>query len=251
MNAPTIAEVEAAVRCVLGPPGGPGAAGRSDVFAGPVFGLRHAEALATTTREVRVVPATVVTPLARDFLKRAGIVVRVVSRAEAPPAGEWGFAIAVDSGPAVALRRALLAEDREPWTEVGDDHREAARWVRERAERAAIAVTREASIATWEACRIEGVRAATVVDADSAARAARHLGANLLVVEIQGQSIASLKFLMGAFRRAARAGGGYEDRRSDRSSDALPGPSNPAQRALGDRRALDVRGPDRGHFPTR
>jgi hypothetical protein len=245
MNGPTIAEVEAAVRCVLAAPRD--AAGSEDVFAGPLFGLRHAEALGAETSEVRIVAGTVVTPLARDHLKRAGIGLRIVARAEAPRGGEWGFAIAVGSGVAVALRRAVLGEEREPWIEVGTHHRQAAGWVAGRPGRAAVVVTDEASVATWEACRVEGVRAATVADADAATRAARHLRANLLVVEIAGQSIAALRGLMAAFRRT---GGEHEDRRGDRPRHVVPGPPLAAPRALGGRAALDLRGADGRQFPS-
>jgi hypothetical protein len=252
MNGPTIAEVDAAVRSVLAVRDGKNGAG-GDVFGGSLFGLRHAEALDRGTREVRIVAGTVVTPLARDFLKRAGIVLRVASRAEAPRGGEWGFAIAELSGVAEALRRSLLVEEREAWIEVGTDHRQAARWVAERPARGAVVVTGEASVATWEACRVEGVRAATVGDADSATRAARHLGANLLVVEMAGQSIASLRGLMAAFRRMGvpgSIGGGHEDRRGDRPGDLVAGPPDAAERALGGRAALDLRGADGRGFPT-
>src|SRR5258708_40219297 len=74
-----IAEVDAAVQSVLatqgrGPQGGHGEAG-PEVFGERLFALRHAEALGGGTREVRVAAATVVTPLARDLLKKLGIAI--------------------------------------------------------------------------------------------------------------------------------------------------------------------------------
>jgi hypothetical protein len=46
------------------------------------------------------------------------------------------------------------------------------------------------------------VRAASAVDPDSVARAIRHLGANLLVIEPAGKSISFLKQIGLTFRRA-------------------------------------------------
>ena len=50
--------------------------GRADanIFADRLLSLRHAEAIADgAAREVRVAPGTVITPLARDWLKRNGV----------------------------------------------------------------------------------------------------------------------------------------------------------------------------------
>src|SRR3954464_12509187 len=74
-----IAEVEAAVRSVLATQGGgPGAERRTaegEVFAERLFAVRHAEALSALTRAVQVAPGTVVTPLARDLLKKRGVAI--------------------------------------------------------------------------------------------------------------------------------------------------------------------------------
>src|SRR5262249_8439893 len=138
---PTALDVDNAVRAVLdgmvGPRVGlvPGANGHiggvSDVFAGRLLALRHAEALPPGTNLIRVAPGTVITPLARDNLKRLGIEVRFVARSEAErvrSAGEWGFAVEASSGLLEALRRSLL-EGAGAWREVGSSLDEAAGWV--------------------------------------------------------------------------------------------------------------------------
>jgi hypothetical protein len=199
---PTIQEVEAAVRAVvLGRNGRPGTAPRgADVFPGRLLSLRLAEAIGAGTREVRVAPGTVITPLARDFLKRQGIAVTWASRPEASgDLGEWGFAIADNSGTASALRRVLLDDPRE-WIELGREV-EPASWVGEAAGRGALFLTDEASVAVWRACQVPGVRAASAGDLDAVARAVRKLGVNLLVVEPSGKSIATLKQIGSEFRR--------------------------------------------------
>lgn len=222
---PTWPEVNAAVLAVLGDflgggrnNGRPRAAApsrnghprRSDeatglIFADRLLSLRHAERLAAdSAREVRVAAGTVVTPLARDWLKRSGVSIKLVSGRELAGAravaiGEWGFAITTRAGLAEPLRRALL--DGRDWSEVGSDELDAAEWVVAGEGRGAVVVADEASVACWRANRVDGVRAATVGDVDAVARAVRHLGANLVVAEPAGLSIHALRQVAERFRR--------------------------------------------------
>ena len=159
-------------------------------------------------------PGTVVTPLARDHLKRRGIALRLVSEARTNGTrdrGEWGFAIESESGLMTALRRAFL-DGPEGWVEVEGIPGAAARWVGDGPSRGALLVTDEASVAVWRPAGSPGVRAAAVADVDAVARAIRRLGANLLVVEPAGKSISLLKQLGQILRRggpprAARVAG--------------------------------------------
>ena len=248
MTNPTATEVDAAIRSVLADLFGRGGsavprAPDAEVFAGPLFALRHAEALGKSAREIRLAPGTVVTPLAREFAKQRGIAIRIVSVAWTRKAGEWGFAIDDPSGSSSALRRALL-DDREGWQEV--PAAEIAPWVGAAGSRGAVFVTPESSLAVWAAHQHLEVRAAAVIDAESVARAIRHLGASLLVVEPAGQTIHSLRQICSTFRRAgaptpppglrppSRRGpvaglDGHADRRGDRPGHALPRPPEPAQ----------------------
>lgn len=168
-----------------------------------LLALRQAEAFPPGTREVRVAPGTVVTPLARDYLKRQGIVTRLLSREEVgrnPARGEWGFAVEpdVESGTVAAWRRALREED---WSELGS-WAGSASWLLERPGRGALLVTGEASLAVWRACRTEGIRAAAAVDPGSVAKAVRDLGANLIAIEPAGKPISFLKRMGRTFRAA-------------------------------------------------
>lgn len=205
---PSWTEVNAAVLAVLGEfgrasrPNGRRAplAQIQDVHAERLFSLRHAE-LVGEVPEVLVLAGTVVTPLARDLLRRRGISLRVVSGLEASRArgqlrGEWGFAIESRAGSVEATRRLLLDD----WLEVGPDAVEAARWVVEGESRGALVLADEASVATWRAGRVEGVRAATVGEPEAVSRSIRHLGANLIVVEPAGKSIYLLKQIGERFR---------------------------------------------------
>jgi hypothetical protein len=240
MTRPTIAEVNEAVRSVLG------REGAIPPFAGKLLGLKHLEDLPEGIGEVRIGPGTVVTPLAHDFLKRRGIAIRWVSREEVGGSlerGSWGFAIDHESGLASALRRGLLGEGG--WIEIGTSPVELARWVIASEERGGVLLTAEASIAVWEAYQVPGIRAAVVGDANAVTRAVRNLGTNLLVIEPLGLSIPWVKHLVNTYRRAGAprppawmwrgpdpGPADYEDRRSHRSSDALAVPSQPARGAV-------------------
>jgi hypothetical protein len=207
---PCWTEVNAAVMAVLAEFGRSrraadrGTRGPSDghVFVDRLFSLRHAEALGDGRAEVRLAAGTVVTPLARDFLKRQRVAIRVVSAREADgfrarAAGEWGFAIESRSGQAEAIRRALLDD----WAEVGPDAVAAAHWVVDGQGRGALVVADEASVASWRSGRVEGIRASTVTEPEAVTRSVRHLGANLIVVEPAGKSIYLLRQLAERFRR--------------------------------------------------
>jgi hypothetical protein len=201
-QADPIEEVNAAVRSVLTGRGDDASRQSRDaeVFAGKLLALRHAEALPSTSREIRIAPGTVVTPLARNLLKQRGIVLRIVSRGEfeaSRPKGDWGFEIVVESvsGTVAVWQQALLEQS---WLEVDSVER----WVAGNPDRGALLVTDDAAVAVWRACQRAGVRAASAVDPESVARAVRRLGANLLVIEPGGKPIAFLKQMSLTFRHA-------------------------------------------------
>ena len=214
---PGLRQVDAAVRSVLagilgvdvGKGREPAIAKRSDepqMHAGRLFGLRHAEAIGAGVRAVWVAPGTVVTPLAKDFLKRAGVAIRWVSRdevGEVRNAGEWGFLVEdeVRSGVVEAFRRSLL-EGPEAWHELAGSLELAADWVAEADARGVLVLAAEASTPVYRACRKRRVRASSATEPDTVARAVRALGVNLLVVEPAWKSIATLKQIGATFRRA-------------------------------------------------
>jgi hypothetical protein len=199
----SIAEVDAAVRSVLRLQHGSRETATNG-FAGRLLALRHVELIAPGQHEVCISPGTVVTPLARELLKQRGIALRQAAAAERERAlcnGEWGFAIeeTAASGAVAALRRALCEE---MWFELEATSAGAARWVAEAAHRGALLLTAEASVAVWQACQVAGIRAAAASDPDAVARAVRHLGVNLLVVEPLGKSISWIRRLGATFRSA-------------------------------------------------
>ena len=202
MTQPSIQDVDAAVRSILFARGRAATNG-GEVFAERLLSLRQAESLGRGTIEVKVAPGTVVTPLARDYLKQHGIGLRVVSTTQrrlARDPGEWGFAIETETGLIAAFRRALL-EDSPVWNELEGSVDSVARWVVEKPARGALLVADEGSVAVWKGCQRPGVRAALAADVDSVDRANRCLGANLLVIEPRGKSILMLRQMSLTYRR--------------------------------------------------
>src|SRR5262249_6331601 len=113
MNVPTIAQVDLAVKATLAEFGRARMASspRSGrVFPGRLLSQRHVEELADPVGTLQVAPGTVITPLARDLLKRRRIEVRWVHRDAVAPAGTFAFAIESSSALVTPLRRALLTE---------------------------------------------------------------------------------------------------------------------------------------------
>lgn len=197
-----IARVLDAVRWVLG------GAARSKpvqraVFPERLLALRHVEAIAAGSRELCVAPGTVVTPLARDELKRRGITVRWISRNEVEAVsrrGEWAFVIEGEGGVLSALRRTWL-DGAETWRELAALS-DAVRWVAESDERGVLVVTEQAAVAVWRANQVAGIRAASAETSAAVDRAVRSLGVNLLAVEPDGKPLPLLKQLAATFRSA-------------------------------------------------
>ena len=212
-NGPTLDDVDSAVRTVIAEmfgrrSGKPKVDEWSEDFSGRLFALRHAETLKVGVRAVRVSPGTVVTPLARDYLKRQGIEVRYASRSELERVdrrGEWAVAFEDDSGLNQALRRSLL-DGEDSWREIEASPGNPAMWVAETSGRGALVLTREASVAVFRACLVPGVRACSAAEPEAVSRAVKALGVNLLVVETPGKPIALVRQIGAAFRR----GGGPE-----------------------------------------
>lgn len=211
MMQPTIEQVAAAVRAALAVnPPRPFAQStldskrddyrnrmRTPVFAGRLLSLKSLESLDPAMPTLALTPGTVVTPLAREALKRRGV---NLTWAAAPSqrSGEWGLAIE-SNGVRTALITSRLAADH--WQPIGSD---AADWLVRSSGRSAVLLTDEASVAVYEANRIEGIRAAAPTTADSVVRAVARLNANLLALEPAAHHPNELIALCNAFRRGPR-----------------------------------------------
>lgn len=173
------------------------------VFADRLFSLRMAETLPPDVRAIKIAPGTVMTPMARDYLKRRGVAVRLASATEIAPSaqGEWAFALSASSGQMLALQRAFL-EDSRTWVELDPSLDELTNWIRGGDGRGAFLVAIDPALVVWRACRVPGVRAAFAAEPADARSAARSLGANLLVVDPTGKSLSWIRQIALAFRGA-------------------------------------------------
>ncbi|WP_315851956.1 hypothetical protein [Tautonia rosea] len=200
---PTIGQVDDAVKAVLeGFRQAPRPDRRSSgVFAGRLLGERQVERLGGEIREIRIAPTTVITPIARDLLKRRGILIRWISERLAGRTGEWGFVIEEGVAMSDTIRRSLLASEG-AWNEAGQDVFDAANWVANEEGRGAVVLTDQGSVACWLAAQMAGVRSAAPGDADGVARAVEHLGINLLVLEPARHSLPSLLHCVKVFRKS-------------------------------------------------
>ncbi|MGC8643627.1 MAG: hypothetical protein ACP5XB_27530 [Isosphaeraceae bacterium] len=199
-----IVKVNEAVRAVLAELRGPIPTRKEpgcQLFLDKLLAVRQAEALPRGTRVVLIGPGTVVTPLARDLLKRRGITIRLGGTRDAQNRvhGQWAFALEADSGLEQALRRAFL-EDPRVWYEVEPSLEDVAGWLGAEEGRGALWITTDVALAIWRACRREGIRAASAVEPADVHRAVRSLGINLLLVDPTGKSISWIRQLASAFR---------------------------------------------------
>lgn len=237
---PTIEQVDAAVKAVLGTlQRSPVADSAVRMFAGRLLAERHVETFDPALTTIGLAPGTVITPLARDLLKRRGVAIRWVhqDRAGRANAGTWGFAIDSESGLASSLRRLLLTGSPR-WDEI--DESEAAYWVAQAPDRGVAVLTAHPALTVWRAHRLPGVRAASAADPESLSNAIADLGVNLLAIDLAGQTVFSIKHLLAVFCRQGAPAlpigwtseTRHEDRRGDRSSDLFSNSSPNAARAF-------------------
>lgn len=171
-------------------------------FAGRLLSARVLESIPSTVVELSIGPETVLTPMARDQIKRRKICLKWLGRVEARQQnglGEWGFSVDSKSWSMTMLRRMLLMTD--DWLDLGDDPQAAALWVAEGQGRGAALLTDQQALAVWQANATNGVRAAAISDADGITRAVSSLGPNLLVIDPLGKSVHELKHLAETFRK--------------------------------------------------
>lgn len=157
----------------------------------------------TGQRELRLLPRTVVTPLAADELKARGVRIswEDVSRLEERPTatGQWGYA-QERTDPLVESAIKALERDGIPLAALRVDAPTplaAARQLAEIVARAdhpgALLFCGDAGLACCVANKLSGVRAAAVSSPAQATKARAGLGANLLAIEPTGRTFFELR----------------------------------------------------------
>ena len=266
MREPTAGEVELAVRAVLAElvPFGPIAGGSTEsgtlVFPGKLLALREAGTFSSHVRSVRIVPGTVVTPMARDLLKQRGISISWGSQVASTRRGVWGFAIESPSGQTEALQRSLLT-NLEPWQDLGHSAVAGARWASECRDRGVLVLSASGALACWQANLVRGTRAAIAHDPSSLQRAIEGIGPNLVVLEPHDLTLSQMTQLAQIFQRhgAPRAPHSvslfdqeysHANWRSDRTGHTFPAPPQPPTWAVAHYPAVATRGTSLGFNAT-
>jgi|GEM_PF-4366405 len=156
-------------------------------FPGKLLLERHAVSLPESTRQIVTSPATVVTPLAREILRKRGVSVRIsnASGLGTPKpvlAGEWAVVRLCESPRAQSLEAMLVGRGGEGWVGFGPSAEAAVQWLESQPAGHLALLAQTACTALWWAIR-QGVRAAQVNASADVERIVSAYAPRCLVVE--------------------------------------------------------------------
>lgn len=159
----------------------------------------------TGAATVRIGPKAILTPSARDFVKRLGIkIVREGSAAAAPTTTRWQALVTRSTPQIAAAVEGLTAIGINCDLRVSGTPAEAAAHAISALCRAeaqqAVVFTDQPELVACLANRNDRVRAAAASDAIAVERVRRHLQANLLALDPANRSVHELKTILKAFR---------------------------------------------------
>jgi hypothetical protein len=158
-----------------------------EAFSGSLVLERHAAELGGHVRELVVSPRTVITPLAREILKKKGIATRWAGTSNWPgdigrKAGEWAVLRIAGDAQSLAVESTLAGRSGEGWDLVGPGLEAALAWQAEKPHRHLAALAEVACITVWRLNQA-GLRAAEVRTALEVERVARQFAPHCIVVE--------------------------------------------------------------------
>jgi len=156
-------------------------------FPGKLLLERHAVSLPDATRQIVTSPATVVTPLAREILRKRGVAVRIsnasgLNSINPVIAGEWAVLRICESPQAQSLEAMLIGRGGEGWIGFGSAAEAATGWLESQPVGHLAVLAQSAASALWWLIR-HGVRAAQVQSAPDVERIVTSFGPRCLVVE--------------------------------------------------------------------
>ncbi len=156
-------------------------------FPGKLLLERHAVSLPESTRQIVTSPATVVTPLAREILRKRGVSVRISNASglgsQKPVlAGEWAVVRLCESPQAQSLEAMLVGRGGEGWVGFGPSAEAAVQWLESQPAGHLALLAQTACTALWWAIR-QGVRAAQVNASADVERIVAAFAPRCLVVE--------------------------------------------------------------------
>jgi ribose 5-phosphate isomerase RpiB len=159
-------------------------------------------------RELHVGPATIVTPLALDELRRHGVrLSRQTEAVETKQDAQWGYA---QEHPQPLVGSVMLALEREGlrFKSLGSSAKDSGTWARAVAEcvargecQAGVVFCSDPGLVCCVANKVKGVRAAAVLNVLQAGRAVTSIGANLLAVEMPGRTFFELRQIVRCLAR--------------------------------------------------
>ncbi len=155
-------------------------------------------------------PKTVITPTARDVLRKRNVAVsRGVAATSGPASGERRVIDVTDSATVAAVVQAvgLSREAESCWKVAADD---AVAFVRT-AGAGVVVFTNRAAAVTCRANRQAHVRAAVATDGDELRQQQKSLGPNVLAVDPVGQSFVTLRAILKTFATPIVVPDGWED----------------------------------------
>lgn len=159
----------------------------SIAFPGKLLLERHAASLPDSTRHLVTGPSTVVTPLAREILRKRGVHVRIATMPDAgstspSQAGEWGVVRLCESPQAQTLEAMLIGRGGEGWAGFGQSADTAVDWLDSHANGHLALLAHSACSALWWTIR-RGVRAAQVQVTGDVERVVTSFAPRCLVIE--------------------------------------------------------------------
>ncbi|MBI1323404.1 hypothetical protein GC170_09485 [bacterium] len=156
-------------------------------FPGKLLLERHAVSLPASTRQVLTSPSTVLTPLAREILRKRGVTVRVsnASGLGSPSpliAGEWAVLRLCESPQAQSLEAMLIGRGGEGWIGFGASAEAAVGWLETQPSGHLAVLAQSAANSLWWLIR-HGVRAAQTNASAEVERIVTEFAPRCLVVE--------------------------------------------------------------------
>ncbi|MFM7128186.1 MAG: hypothetical protein ACKO0V_02375 [bacterium] len=174
-------------------------------FSGSLLLERHALELEPGLRELAILPKTVVTPLAREILKKKGISTRLVGSAgiagiTAVSHGQWAILRLSASSQAVAAESMMAGRTGEGWDVSTGSLDDAAAWLGNGEGRHLGILAEAACVTVWRLARA-GIRSARACAADEVESIVKNFAPQSLVVESAKMPIHEIKQVFQTWRR--------------------------------------------------
>lgn len=156
-------------------------------FPGKLLLERHAVSLPDSTRQILTSPSTVVTPLAREILRKRGVAVRIsnasgLSSPNPVIAGEWAVLRLCESPQSQSLEAMLIGRGGEGWIGFGASAEAAVGWLETQPSGHLAVLAQSAGNTLWWLIR-QGVRSAQVQASTDVERIVTTFAPRCLVVE--------------------------------------------------------------------